>query len=365
MTRSMLVVLGAAALLFVSWPSAQMAVPEIPYESAPNPFKMPADIHLGEAAGVATNSKGHVFVYTRSGSPTAAMGNSRIFTHGGSRLFEFDQNGNFVREIGQGIYGFLFAHAVHIDGQDNIWTVDEAASQIIKFSPEGRVLMVLGRKPEAISVRVLPPPDAGAAGSGGRGGGGGGRGAPGAGMPGDNFNRPSDVAWDVAGNIFVADGHGNARIAKFDKNGRFIASWGSRGLETGQFNVAHAIAVDAQGNVFVADQDNKRIQIFDNAGTFKTQISNVGVPIALCITRGPHQYLYASHSGDPNGMDDAAIYKLELDGRIVGKFGSAGKQLKEFGLVNSIDCRNENELYVGELTNWRVQKLTLHPAQTR
>ena len=364
MTRSMLVVLGAAALLFVSRPSAQTAVPEIPYESAPNPFKMPADIHLGEAAGVATNSKGHVFVYTRSGSPTAAMGNSRIFTHGGSRLFEFDQNGNFVREIGQGIYGFLFAHAVHIDGQDNIWTVDEAASQIIKFSPEGRVLMALGRKPEAISVRVLPPPDAGASGSGGRGGGGGGRGAPGAGMPGDTFNRPSDVAWDTAGNIFVADGHGNARIAKFDKNGRFIASWGSRGSEPGQFTSAHSIATDAQGNVFVADQDNKRIQIFDNAGTFKTQISNVGVPIALCITRGPHQYLYASHSGDPNGMDDAAIYKLELDGRIVGKFGSAGKQLKEFGLVNSIDCRNENELYVGELTNWRVQKLTLRPAQS-
>ena len=86
MTRSMLVVLGVAALLFVSWPSAQMAVPEIPYESAPNPFKMPADIHLGEAAGVATNSKGHVFVYTRTGSPTAAMGNSRIFTHGGARV---------------------------------------------------------------------------------------------------------------------------------------------------------------------------------------------------------------------------------------------------------------------------------------
>src|SRR2546427_2048383 len=346
----------AISHLAISHLFAQAPVPEIPYESAPNPFKMPADIHLGEAAGVATNSKGHVFVYTRTGSPTAAMGNSRIFTHGGARLFEFDQNGAFVREIGQGIYGFLSAHAVHVDGQDNIWTVDEAASQIIKFSPEGRVLMVLGRKPEAISVRVLPPPDAGAAGSGGRGGGGGGRGAPGAGMPGDNFNRPSDVAWDAAGNIFVADGHGNARIAKFDKNGRFIASWGSRGSEPGQFNVAHAIAIDAQGTVFVADQDNKRIQIFDNAGTFKAHISNVGVPTALCITRGPHQYLYVSHSGDPNGMDDAAIYKLELDGRIVGKFGSAGKQVKEFGLVNSIDCRNENELYVGELTNWRVQK---------
>jgi hypothetical protein len=321
---------------------------------------MPADIHLGEAAGVATNSKGQIFVYTRTGSPTAAIGNSRIFTHGGSRLFQFDQNGNFVREIGQGSYGFLFAHAVRVDAQDNIWTVDEAASQIVKFSPEGRVLMVLGRKPEAIQVRIPQ-----AAGAGPGGGSGAGRGAPGAGVPGDNFNRPSDVAWDAAGNIFVADGHGNARIAKFDRNGRFLSSWGSRGSEPGQFNVAHSIAIDAQGNVFVADQGNKRIQVFDNDGTFKAQISNAGVPTALCITRGTHQYLYSSHSGDADGMDDAAIYKMELDGRIVGRFGRAGKEIKQFGLINAIDCRNENELYVGELANWRVQKLRLGPIQAR
>src|SRR5207253_4728403 len=98
----------------------------------------------------------------------------------------------------------------------------------------------------------------------------------------------------------------------------------------------------------------------DNEGTFKSQINNIGTPMALCITRGSHQYLYSSHSGDAYGMDDAAIYKLELDGKVLGKFGTAGKQLKEFGLVNSIDCRNENDLYVGELTNWRVQKISLH-----
>jgi DNA-binding beta-propeller fold protein YncE len=364
MTRLMVLVFGAAAILAAGRPSAQTSIPEIPFESAPNVLKMPADMHLGEAAGVATNSKGHVFVYTRTGSPTATLGNSRIFTHGGARLFEFDQNGTFVREIGQGIYGFLFAHAVRVDAQDNIWTVDEAASQIIKFSPEGRVLMVLGRKPEAIQVRVLQPPDAGAA-AGAGGGRGGGRGAPGAGVPGDNFNRPTDVAWDAAGNIFVADGHANSRIAKFDKNGRFISSWGSRGSEPSQFDVAHSIAIDAQGNVYVADQGNKRIQIFDNSGAFKTQIPNRAAPTAVCITPGTHQYLYASLSGDPNGMDDAEIDKMELDGRIVGKFGKAGKQMKELGLINAIDCRHENELYVGELTNWRVQKLTLGPASAR
>jgi hypothetical protein len=334
-------------LLLASLVWSQAGIPEIAYEPAPRfALKMPADIHLGEVAGVATNSMGHIFVYTRTGNPTVALGNSRLFTHGGSRLFELDRNGAYVREIGVGIYGFLVAQAVRVDAQDNIWVVDEGSSQVIKFSPAGRVLMVMGRKAEAVTVRVQPPPPP----------------APGAGRggAGDQFNRPSDVAWDADANIFVADGHGTkARVAKFDKNGRFLLSWGSRGSEPGQFNVPHSIATDARGNVYVADQGNKRIQIFDNAGVFKSQITNIGVPTALCISSGSHQYLFSSHTGDAYGMDDAAIYKLELDGRIVGKFGKAGKLPNELGLVNALDCRTEHEVLAGELANWRVQKFLL------
>ena len=120
-----------------------------------------------------------------------------------------------------------------------------------------------------------------------------------------------------------------------------------------------AIAIDAHGDVYVADAGNKRIQVFDADGTFKREFGNVGTPLAMCMTRGATQYLYVSHAGDTDGMDDAAIYKVRLDGKVVGKFGSAGKLPKEFGLANSIDCRNENELLVGEMTNWRVQKVTL------
>jgi hypothetical protein len=99
--------------------------------------------------------------------------------------------------------------------------------------------------------------------------------------------------------------------------------------------------------------------VFDNDGNFKTQYTNVGAPWAVCITPGPHQYLYSSNSNGTASMDDGEIYKMELDGRILGKFGRGGKLLKEFGSVHEIDCRNPNELYVGEITNWRVQKLKL------
>src|SRR5215471_2580838 len=110
-------------------------VPEIPFEAVPNFFKLPPNIYFGEGIGVATNSKGHVFVYTRSGD---------------TRLFEFDQNGAFVREIGQGLYGLVFAHAVRVDKDDNIWVVDEGSNMVIKFNPQGRVVMTIGRRPEAV-----------------------------------------------------------------------------------------------------------------------------------------------------------------------------------------------------------------------
>ena len=111
--------------------------------------------------------------------------------------------------------------------------------------------------------------------------------------------------------------------------------------------------------MYVADAGNKRIQVFDSDGNFKSTFGNVGTPLAMCITRGATQFLYVSHVGDPDGMEDAAIYKVALDGKVVGKFGKAGKMPKEFGIANSIDCRSENELLVGEMTNWRVQRVTL------
>ncbi len=148
-------------------------------------------------------------------------------------------------------------------------------------------------------------------------------------LPDRRFSRPTDVAWDKAGNIYIADGIGNNnRVAKFDKDGRFITQWGSTGKGASQFTGVKSIAVSAAGDVYVADAGNKRIQVFDGEGKFKSEFGGVGTPLTMCMTRGATQYLYISHAGDNDGMDDAAIYKTTLDGKVVGKFGAAGKQIE-------------------------------------
>ena len=378
-------VLAAAIVFFVRPLFAQVSVKEIPFDSAPNLLKMPDNIVMGEAVGVATNSKGHIFVYTRDGLLAYTVGSSRQFGRGAAaRLYEFDEKGNFVREIGKGIYAEAFAHTVRVDPQDNVWIVDEGSNMIVKFSPEGKVLMTLGRKPEDFAG--IPGPVEEGQSSGGRTGGsietqlllsarppvaapaGGAPAGQGGGGEGFNlgpfamFNRETDVAWDAAGNIFVSDGYNNKRVVKFDKDGKFLKAFGSRGKGDGQFEDVHTIQVDHQGNVYVGDRANKRLSVFDNDGNYKTGYINVGAPWAICITPGQHQYLYSSNStGTTDMSDNGEIYKMELDGRILGKFGKGGKQMKEFMAVHELDCRTDNEIYAGEISNWRVQKLTLHP----
>jgi len=314
--------------------------PDIAYESVPNFIKMPPNLYLGEGIGVARNSKGHVFVFTRSGE---------------TRLFEFDQNGTFVKEIGQGLYGFEMAHGVRVDSQDNIWTVDEGTDVIVKFSPEGRVLMVLGRRRESVEgIEGTPNP-----------------GTPPPPAQPYRFARPTDITWDPAGNIYISDGYTNSRVVKYDKNGRFVKEVGTRGNQPTQLNTPHSITSDAKGNIYVADRGNRRIQVFDTDLKLLKIYDNVGAPWAVCITPGPHQYLYSSNSNPDNNDSrqmavSGEIYKMELDGTVIGKFGKPGKQLNEFSTVHAIDCRNENELLVSEITSWRVQKLILkpRPAQT-
>jgi DNA-binding beta-propeller fold protein YncE len=324
MLRSLLLALGVLAAVCSNGWAQQPAQNEIPFESAPDVLKLPADLYLGEVAGVALNSKGHIFIFTRSGH---------------TRLLEFDRDGRFLREIGKDLYGFDFAHVVRVDQQDNIWCVDEGSNMVIKFNPDGRVVMVLGRKWELVEGRPEQP-------------------RPGSPPPVARtgvFNRPTDVAWDAAGNIFISDGYNNSRVVKIDKDGNWVKTWGQRGKAPGEFNTPHSIATDANGNVYVGDRGNNRIQVFDSDGNFLREFTGIGAPWAICITPGPHQFLYTSDSVP------GRIYKLDLSGKILGVFGKAGKQTGKFGWIHEMACPAENELFVGELLNWRMQKLILHP----
>ena len=339
---------------------AQSPVPEISFDSAADPLKFPANISLGEAAGVATNSKGDVFVYTRTGHPTISIGTARPFAHGGSRLFQFDKTGKFIREIGQDSYGFLVAQQVRIDPQDNIWVVDQMSSMVIKFDPNGQMQLLLGRKSESerpscpqldVAQRCWTPWRTWRTRR-------------------TSGRRPAERCFSAAHRRGMGCGRQHLcsrwlwQLPAWRSSTRTASSSDPgvpEGAENGQFDIVHGIAIDAQGNVYVADTGNKRIQVFDGDGNFKTQISNIGAPAAICITPGAHPYLYSSNSNPPENIDaDGEIYKMELSGKIVGKFGRAGKLPKEFGTVNAISCRSDNELYVGEIGNWRVQKLTLH-----
>jgi streptogramin lyase len=331
--------LCAAPALAQTAAKARATAPDLTFESVANFFKLPAGLYMGEGTGVATNSKGNVFVFVRSGE---------------TRLFEFDKAGAFVKEFGIGSYGFAFAHAVRVDREDNIWAVDEGTNVIQKFSPDGKLLMVLGKRPDPLEQISSMP--------------GGGQYA-GTNRP-YTFHRPTDIAWDPQGNMFIPDGYGDSRVVKYDKTGKFVKAVGTRGNGPLQFSTPHAIAVDAKGMVYVADRGNSRIVVLDNDLNLKTTYEQTGAPWAVCISQGPHQYLYTSNSFPTgNNFDQASttgeIYKLELDGTVVGKFGKAGHGFGEFSSVHQMDCRNADELYVAEITAWRVQKVMLRPAPGR
>ncbi|HLZ51907.1 MAG TPA: peptidyl-alpha-hydroxyglycine alpha-amidating lyase family protein [Candidatus Acidoferrum sp.] len=340
---------------FAAGPAFAQQPPEIRYSAVPDFLKLPPDIYLGEVAGVAVNSKGHVFVFSRGNSTGPAYGASA------AQLLEFDSDGKFVREIGHNLYAWSFAHAVRVDRQDNIWVADKGSDMVIKFNPDGRVAMVFGRKQEASDEGTGPlkhpnPPL-----------------APVDGM----FRQVTDMAWDAAGNTFISDGYINSRVAKIDKDGNWVKSWGEPGDQPGQFRTPHNIAVDAAGNVYVADRGNSRIQVFDGNGKFLRQIRvdvpapadarpaignkptattgtmAPGAPWTVCITPGPKQVLFTSDAFP------GRIYKLSLDGKMLGMFGKAGKQPGQFGWIHEIACPSDSELYVAELLNWRVQKLIL------
>jgi sugar lactone lactonase YvrE len=353
---------------------AQQNAPKIPFESVPEPLKYSAQMNLGEVLSVAVNSKGHVLVVNHPGSGTTGP----LYGNASTQLLEFDETGKFVREVGHGVYGLGYAHSARYDKYDNLWVVDKGTHAVMRFNPAGYVTLNLGRRPEGPDEPNYYR---------GNGLGRGGETRPAQEHVDGMFRAPTDVAFDSDDNIYISDGYINSRVAKFDKHGNWIKSWGTRGVSgphadqnPSQFNTPHNIGVDRQNNVYVADRGNRRIQVFDRDGKFerfiflnvpydKTRHPVLGnlasnppdetQPWTICITQGPTQYLFTSD------QEPGRIYKLSLDGKIVGMFGESGHDMGQFSWTHGLACPSENTLYVADMNNWRVQKIILHPEKAR
>ncbi len=272
----------------------------------PAHLQLPEGYNFGEVTGVALRPNGHLLVFHRGPHP----------------LLEFDSDGAFVREIGAGM--FSSAHGLQVDRHGNIWTTDVGSHLVLKFNPEGRIVMVLGRRDtpgtwDEDKKMIL-------------------------------FDKPADVGFDADDNIYVADGYGNSRIVKLDPYGNLIKTWGQKGSTEGEFDNPHNVLVDPQGRVLVADRYNKRIQIFDQDGNFQEAWTHLGVPSGLSLF--DNQVLYIT-----DGTAEQVV-KADLTGKELGRFGGPGRAPGQFYIAHGI-CVDDNEnVYVSEVFNWRVQRLT-------
>lgn len=329
--------------------------PKLKYEEEVLQLLVPG-FTMGETVGVDINSQNHIFVYSRTNPQGIARGGTAAM------LWEFDQNGKYVKEWGPHNYAASFAHSVRVDSHDNVWQVDEGSGMIVKYSPQAVPLAQFGRTPEAIDylesmvekmgrgyesqarqlenpvelVRRLHP-------DGGVG----------------TFNRPTDVAWDSHDNVFVTDGYGNSRVVKIAPGGHWLKWVGTWGTGANQFNIVHSVAVDNQDRVYAADRNNHRIQVYDNDLNFIKSITGMGAPWGLCVPKpdaAGKRYIFSSDG------TSGRLYKIDLaTDKVVGwAQTSLGRGEDDAGrLIHEIGCKDPNVVYLGSAILWNVTKVTI------
>ncbi|MDX2250241.1 MAG: kelch repeat-containing protein [Bacteroidia bacterium] len=299
------IILLSLFLSFLSVYGQPATGPALYYQPVPDFFRVPVDGNIVQPTGVAVNSRGHVFVFNK----------------GFRQLEEFDAHGSFVRSLGQGL--FKDPHGLRIDKEDNIWTTDLESHVVIKLSPEGRVLMVLGQNNtsglyDSVRQRVL-------------------------------FFKPADIAFSENGDLYIADGYGNSRMVRLDKSGNLIRAWGKKGGGQGDFDNPHNVVIPPNGRVYVADRNNRRIQVFNANGDFIAAWTHLGKPWGLTLSPDNHIYM--------TDGDVEKILKLDLEGNIKGIIHCGpGTQLGQMHAAHGIASGPDGGIYVTEVLNWRVQK---------
>jgi DNA-binding beta-propeller fold protein YncE len=263
--------------------------------------QLPRDIKLGPVSAVATDSASRVFVFHRGKQP----------------ILVFDREGKFLRSWGDD--RIKTAHGLRIDRDDNVWVTDIGHHLVMKFDPQGKLLMTLGKKDE-----------------------------PGIGP--DRFDKPTDVAVAPSGEFYVADGYGNARIVKFSREGKFLTAWGHKGSGKGQLNLPHAICLDGKGRVHVGDRENNRVQVFDGDGKFLAEWRESGAPFGLFLANDTHLFVADGRA--------SWIQVLDHEGKSLGRWGEKGTGPGQFGLPHAVCVDSHGDIYVAEIANQRVQKFT-------
>jgi DNA-binding beta-propeller fold protein YncE len=288
---------------------------DLAFHVVPNFLKIPPDMIMAEAVGVAINSKGHIFILNRGNHP----------------LLEFTNEGDFVSSFGEGSPLFHIPHSIRFDAQDNLWYVNSGDNLVVKFDSKRRVQQALGRREEPWVYlthgieRAIPPPS--------------------------NFYQPTDTVVGPDGSTYVTDGYGNSRVAKFSREGILIKYWGDRGTKPGQFNTPHNIVMDANSTLYVADRQNSRVQVFDTDGNFKKEWRIGGLAWSLCITPPPNQVIFVGSIGH--------VYKYDLNGKLLGEFGKLGRLEGWFDSIHALACPDEKTLYLAEEFSYRFDKVVL------
>src|SRR6202162_156243 len=305
--------------------------------SQPNPYRtidhwgtMPGGRTWGSTAGVEIDRDGKsVWVAERCGA------NSCADKPDVDPILKFDQSGKLVKSFGKGM--FIFPHGMFVDKDDNVWVTDGdgkhgKGQQVFKFSPDGKVLLTLGK--------------AGVAGD-----------AP------DTFNKPSDVAVAPNGDIFVADGHGgdtNARIVKFTKDGKFIKAWGTKGTAPGQFDTPHMLAMDQRGRLFVGDRNNNRIQIFDQDGNYIAKWRQFSRPSGIFIDKNDIIYVADSESESVSKNHDGWKRGIRIgrvnDGAVTGFIPDPVEKITGTSAAEGVAADAMGNIFGAEVGPKRVNK---------
>jgi peptidylamidoglycolate lyase len=291
-------VLAAAGAVLELFPAALQA----PYEVVNSWPQIPKGFEFGQVTGIGIDSKNHVWVLHRGDRPIMC------FDGVSGKLLSFwgyDQ-------IGKG-------HGLAVDSKDNVWITDLDHHQVFKFSNVGDLLMAVGTEDES-------------------------------GVDQDHFNQPTDVAVSPNGEFFVCDGYGNNRVLKFAADGSVLLQWGTKGSNPGQFETPHGIALDGQGRVYVADRSNARVQVFDRNGLFLHEWKSDALGRPWCLAVGLDGFLYTVDGGEVQGRGH--VLKLDLEGKIIEKWGSFGSQDTQW--AHDIAIAPNGDLYVSEGT--RVEK---------